>query len=213
MTELRNQRFLVIGASGGLGVALVEALNEKGAEVIAISKSGPFGLDITSEDARRQLCELVVAHDGVDGVIVASGLVGFGVHGTLNSADIAKLIDVDLVAPLQVLNDLIPHVHDGGNITVITGAVVDFATLGMAAYTAAKSGLSASCAVLRRELRSRKISVLDARPPHTETGLATRPLYGAAPAMKEGLSPTSVAERIVAGIEAGETEIPPALFS
>jgi cyclic-di-GMP-binding biofilm dispersal mediator protein len=67
--------------------------------------------------------------------------------------------------------------------------------------------------VLRRELRSRKISVLDARPPHTETGLATRPLYGHAPAMKEGLSPVSVAERIIAGIEAGETEIPPALFS
>ncbi len=213
VTELRNQRFLVIGATGGLGVALVEALNEKGAEVIAIGKSGPFGLDITSEDARRQLCELVVAHDGVDGVIVASGLVGFGLHGTIESGDIARLIDVDLVAPLQVLNDLIPHVRDGGNITLVTGAVVDFATLGMAAYTAAKSGLSASCAVLRRELRSRKISVLDARPPHTETGLATRPLYGAAPAMKEGLSPTSVAERIVAGIEAGETELPPALFS
>ena len=213
MTELRNQRFLVIGASGGLGSALVTALNEKGAEVIAIAKSGPFGLDITNEDARRELSELVVAHDGVDGIIIASGLVGFGIHGTLNSAELAQLIDVDLVAPLQVLNDLVPHIREGGNITVITGAVVDFATLGMAAYTAAKAGLSASCAVLRRELRSRKISVLDARPPHTETGLATRPLYGQAPAMKEGLSPASVAERIIAGIEAGETEIPPALFS
>jgi cyclic-di-GMP-binding biofilm dispersal mediator protein len=209
MTELRNQRFLVIGASGGLGSALVGALNEKGAEVIAIAKSGPFGLDITNEDARRQLSELVVAHDGIDGIIIASGLVGFGIHGTLNSAEVAQLI----VAPLQVLNDLVPHIREGGNITVITGAVVDFATLGMAAYTAAKAGLSASCAVLRRELRSRKISVLDARPPHTETGLATRPLYGQAPAMKEGLSPASVAERIIAGIEAGETEIPPALFS
>jgi hypothetical protein len=31
--------------------------------------------------------------------------------------------------------------------------------------------------------------------------------------MKEGLSPASVAERIIAGIETGETEIPPALFS
>jgi nucleoside-diphosphate-sugar epimerase len=76
MTELRNQRFLVIGASGGLGSALVAALNEKGAEVIAIAKSGPFGLDITNEDARRQLCELVVAHDGCFAVrLIVHGLI------------------------------------------------------------------------------------------------------------------------------------------
>jgi cyclic-di-GMP-binding biofilm dispersal mediator protein len=90
--------------------------------------------------------------------------------------------------------------------------VVDFPTLGMAIYTAAKAGLSASCAVLRRELRSRKINILDARPPHTETGLATRAIYGEAPKMKEGLAPDVVAQRIVEAIAESETELAPVVF-
>ena len=52
-----------------------------------------------------------------------------------------------------------------------------------------------------------KINVVDARPGHTETGLATRPLFGAAPQMPQGMTPTQVAERILAGIEAGEKVI------
>ena len=55
MTELRNQRFLVIGASGGLGSALVAALNEKGAEVIANSPAA-FGAFVQTEiDKVRKL--------------------------------------------------------------------------------------------------------------------------------------------------------------
>jgi cyclic-di-GMP-binding biofilm dispersal mediator protein len=50
------------------------------------------------------------------------------------------------------------------------------------------------------------------RPPHTETGLATRPLAGTAPRLPEGLDPEVVAARVVAAIEAGEREVPAANF-
>jgi cyclic-di-GMP-binding biofilm dispersal mediator protein len=174
--------------------------------------SADLPADITDASQRAHVVELVAEHGGVDGLIVASGEVGFGMHGTLSGSDISRIVDVDLTAPLALVNDLLPHVKDGGNITLITGAVVDFPTLGMAVYTAAKAGLSASCAVLRRELRSRKINVLDARPPHTETGLATRAIYGEAPKMKEGLAPDVVAQRIVEAIAEGETELAPVVF-
>jgi cyclic-di-GMP-binding biofilm dispersal mediator protein len=82
----------------------------------------------------------------------------------------------------------------------------------MAAYTAAKAGLSAACPVLRRELRGRKINVIDARPPHTETGLATRAIFGAAPKMKEGLQPDVVGVRIVDAIVNDESELAPVVF-
>jgi cyclic-di-GMP-binding biofilm dispersal mediator protein len=72
--------------------------------------------------------------------------------------------------------------------------------------------LAAAATALRRELRRAKVRVIDARPPHTETGLATRPLSGTAPAMAEGLAPQQVAERILQAIENGEDDLSSAGF-
>jgi len=47
---------------------------------------------------------------------------------------------------------------------------------GMVAYAASKAALTAADRALARELRVAGIGVTDARPPHTETGLADRPI-------------------------------------
>jgi cyclic-di-GMP-binding biofilm dispersal mediator protein len=46
--------------------------------------------------------------------------------------------------------------------------------------------------------------VIDIQPPHTETGLATRPIAGTAPTMPDGLQPSTVAARVVTAIENDE---------
>jgi cyclic-di-GMP-binding biofilm dispersal mediator protein len=84
--------------------------------------------------------------------------------------------------------------------------------MGMSAYAASKAALTAADRALARELRRDGVLVCDARPPHTETGLASRPLAGTAPRLPQGLDPAQVAERIVQGIEANETEIPSTSF-
>ncbi len=66
---------------------------------------------------------------------------------------------------------------------------------------------------VRREFRRMKVTVIDVRPPHTETGLATRPLAGSAPTMPPGLAPDAVAERIAQAIEQGEAVVEPGQFS
>lgn len=208
--ELSGKLFLVTGASGGLGRAVSAQLEARGAYVLRTTGGE---CDISIADDRDAIKQMVVDHGGIDGVVFASGIVGFGPHGSLASGDVARLIDVNTTGPLELVNSLLPDIRDGGAVVFITGAVVDFATVGMAAYTAAKAGLSAACTVLRRELRARKINVIDARPPHTETGLATRAVYGAAPKMKEGLAPDVVGGRIVEAIVNDETELPPASFA
>lgn len=221
MTALSNARVLVVGASGVLGQELTNECVRRGARVIGTALHGEINpscemsvhADITSPMGRRDIVAAVEQMSGVDVVIIASGVVGFGTHDAVSAEKIAQLIEVDLVAPLQLLQEVSPHIADEGNITFLTGAVVDVATLGMSAYTAAKSGLSSAAAVIRREMRARKIGVLDARPPHTETGLASRAVFGSAPTMKEGLDPALVARRIVTAIEANETDLPPAAFS
>ena len=207
--DISGKLFLVTGATGGLGSRIAADIEARGGYTLRTSGGE---CDISVAEDRKVITQLVVDHGGVDGVVFASGVVGFGMHGSLADGSVQRLIDVNVTGPLELTNELLPHVHDGGSIVFITGAVVDFTTIGMAAYTAAKAGLSAACPVLRRELRSRKINVIDARPPHTETGLATRAVYGEAPKMKQGLEPEVVAKRIVLAIENDETELAPVVF-
>lgn len=77
----------------------------------------------------------------------------------------------------------------------------------MACYSATKAALTAFDQALARELRRRRVDVIDIRPPHTETGLANRPLAGKAPRLPEGLAPDAVAVTVVEAIRAGAREL------
>jgi cyclic-di-GMP-binding biofilm dispersal mediator protein len=84
---------------------------------------------------------------------------------------------------------------------------------GLAAYSATKAGLWAFDQALTREVRKDGIRVIDARPGHTETGLANRAISGTAPAFPTGMTPEAVAERIVNAILSGENDLPSTAFS
>ena len=197
-----------MGSTGGLGQALTERLAARGAHVIGVGRRNSTDVrldqfvqaDITRPDDRARIVDAVKG-EGIDVVILASGVVGFTPHDLLPPDDIDAMITTNLTAPLQLMALLSPLVRSGGNVTVLSGAVVDMPTLGMSTYTATKAGLSGFASVLRREMRSRKISVLDVRPPHTETGLANHPLFGSAPTLPAGLAPSVVAEQILVAIE------------
>lgn len=219
--SIAGARALVVGATGGLGSAITERLVAGGARVVTSGRRELAGVgatlhvecDITvSSERERLIDDMIGALDGIDIVVIASGVVGFAPATVMRAADIAQLIAVDLAAPLALLGEVAPAVEDGGAIAVITGAIVDTPIPGTSTYAAAKAGLSSACAVVRRELRPRRINVIDVRPPHTETGLADRAVFGSAPTFPTGLSPSVVAERIVRGIADGESELAPSAF-
>ena len=83
---------------------------------------------------------------------------------------------------------------------------------GMAAYGASKAALRSFDEALAREARRKKIRVIDARPPHTETGLADHPIAGSAPKMPTGLSPAAVAQTICDAIDGDSNDLPAAAF-
>ena len=224
MTTIAGARVLVMGGSGGLGRALVAQLSAGGARVVSAGVRGdvtPVARaevhlvgDITVSDDRERIVDAALEHlGGLDVVVLGSGVVGFGTADTVRSADLQRLIDVDLTGPLAFLGLVGPEVAEGGTVVVITGAIVDTPIPGTSAYAAAKAGLSSAAVVLGRELRRRKVTVIDARPPHIETGLADRAVFGTAPTFPTGLTADVVSARIVAAIEAGERELPPAAFT
>ena len=83
----------------------------------------------------------------------------------------------------------------------------------MSAYSASKAALSAFNVSARIEVTPPQIRVIDARPPHTETGLADRPIAGRRAHLPTGLAPEAVAARIVRAVLDDETELPSAAFA
>jgi cyclic-di-GMP-binding biofilm dispersal mediator protein len=116
---------------------------------------------------------------------------------------------------IQGLVGLLKASSASGNdpfIVNISGVVAESPMAGLAAYSASKSALYAFDQAISRELRRDGIRVIDARPGHTETGLATRAIAGQAPAFPTGLTPESVAQRIVTAIIEDEKDLPSSAF-
>ena len=192
--SLAGASIVVTGASGGLGGFIARQLADYGARLTLVardvSKVESLGIDATlvsadlrdAETSRRIVAAAVGAHDRLDGLVNAAGVVAFGPLVDTDDEVIEDLFLTNVLGPLWLMRAAIP-------------------------------ALTAADRALARELRAAGIGVTDARPPHTETGLADRPISGTAPRLKEGLQPDVVARRIVAAIIAGEREIPADAFS
>jgi NAD(P)-dependent dehydrogenase (short-subunit alcohol dehydrogenase family) len=226
MTAILDARILVVGATGGLGRAVSLELVSRGAVLALAARSRErlvsqsilnevqLSLDLTVPDAPAAVVRAAHARLGrLDGVVCLAGAVAFGpLAGTPRSV-VEEIVALDLTLPLLLAQAAIPLLEPDGFVANASGVVAELPTAGLVAYSAAKAGVSAGYRALAREVRSRGIAVIDIRPPHTETGLADRPLHGVAPRLPVGLDPADVARRIVDAIEAREREVVAASFT
>jgi cyclic-di-GMP-binding biofilm dispersal mediator protein len=216
----------VAGATGGLGAAITRRLLDRGAVVTAFARRPErvAALDLAvaavaaGDLADPAACERAVATavgtaGRLDGVVNAAGVVAFGPFDELDDATLEALFRVNTLGPLRLLRAAVPFLAPGGFVVHLSAVVAEGPVAGMAAYSASKAALTAADVAIGRELRRRRITLVDARPPHTETGLAGRPLAGTPPTLPPGLAPDAVADRIVAAIEADERDLPSTAFA
>ena len=203
----------VVGATGGLGREVVAALATRGATVIRCNRSGGPDSDLTIDLRDSRAGDLLVehataAHGRLDGVVVAAGIVAFGDLVDTDDVVIEELFLTNAMGPMWLAKHVAPALQASQGFFVnLSGVVAESPMPGMAAYSASKAAAAAATEAVRREFRRMKVAVIDVRPPHTETGLATRPLAGQAPKMPAGLEPSAVAERIVTAIEQGDSTV------
>ncbi len=216
MSDFNGQVVAVVGATGGFGRALTEELRGRNATVVTVNRSGgtDVQLDLRDSTAGDALVEYVTsAHHRLDGVVVAAGIVAFGDLVDADDITIEELLLTNTMGPIWLAKRVAPMLADAQGFFVnISGVVAETPMPSMVAYSASKAASAAAMAALAKEWRRKKIRVIDARPPHTETGLSTRPLEGTAPKMPDGLDPAVVAERIVDAIVNGERELSGADF-
>jgi len=216
---LNSQHVVVVGATGVLGASIARQLAAHGARVSAIVRDhtrldgasvSQYALaDVTDTAALRTAIASVAPFDGF---VNATGVVAFGNVADLDDATLAQLFAVNAIAPIVMLRECATQLVDGGFFVNISGVVATQPVGGMAAYSASKAAAWAAMSAASREFRRRRIDVVDVRPPHTETGLASRPLAGIAPKMPTGLAPDAVAARIVDAVITGERDVPTEAF-
>ena len=218
--SLDSSVIAVVGATGELGSRVARLLAERGASLILVGRDATklegLGLpgmqvvaDLTDAGCGDAVADAARSASGrLDGVVNAAGVVAFGPLADTPDEVIEHVFLVNALGPLGLVKRLQPMLAESrGFIAQVSAVVADQPLPGMAAYAASKAALTAADTALVRELRRVGITVQDLRPPHTETGLAGRPLAGNAPSLPTGLDPDRVAERIVTAIENAETEV------
>ena len=231
--SLAGRSVLVVGATGGLGSSMTALLAGRGADLTLVARDEARlvalrdrcapGARIVPADIRRAgTAESVVAAaapEGVlDGLVVTSGIVAFGAFEDLPDDVAIDLFTTNTLAPMRILraaNAPLRAAAQAGRdpfALVVSAVVAETPMAGMAAYSASKAALTAFDAAVARELRRGGVRLIDARPPHTETGLATRPVHGEAPRLPQGLDPQAVAGVLLEAILDGRRDVPSADF-
>jgi cyclic-di-GMP-binding biofilm dispersal mediator protein len=171
-------------------------------------------LDLRAPEACAAAVRAAVEHGGaLDVVVNAVGVVAFGPVDELSVDVMEELFLTNTFVPIMLAGAALPHLGRGGVVVNISGVIAEQNLPGMAAYGASKAAVRSFDEALAREARRRGVRVLDARPPHTETGLAGRAIAGTAPAMPTGLAPDHVAAVICAAIDGDATDLPSSAFA
>lgn len=222
---LDNASVLLAGATGGLGRAIGAELARRGATLTLVSRSAErlaaldlggrrLALDLRSPDACDAAVAAAIEHAGqLDVVVNAVGVVAFGPVDELSIDAMEELFLTNTFVPIMLARAALPVLRPGAAIVNISGVIAETNLPGMAAYGASKAAVRAFDQALAREARRRDVRILDARPPHTETGLAERPIEGTAPRMPAGLAPELVATVICDALESGVTDLPSTAFA
>jgi len=215
---------LLTGATGGIGRALAAELAQRGAQRTLVARDraaleaipGPaarLAVDLRSPEACDQAVRTAQQHAGhLDVVINAVGVVAFGSIVDLSIDAMEELFLTNTFVPIMLARAALPHLPAGGAMVNLTGVIAEQNLPGMAAYGASKAAIRSFDEAFGREARRKKVRVLDARPPHTETGLVDRSIEGDAPRMPEGMAPEAVAATICQALTDGAKELPSSAF-
>lgn len=149
--ELAGQVALVSGGSGGIGLAIIHALGQAGAEAVSLDLTAPGekGIAWVKGDLRDDASvaaaveEVFQRHGRLDLVIHAAGVTRDAVLWKLPVADWDLVQTVNLRGAFLLLRHAVPALRrgKGGRIVLIGSINGSRGKFGLTAYAASKAGL------------------------------------------------------------------------
>jgi 3-oxoacyl-[acyl-carrier protein] reductase len=129
---LADRRFLVGGASRGLGAAVADALVAEGARVAGASRQPPSDAQASADDVFRVAVDLsqpsgpanavaaaVRALGGLDGLVVNTGGPPGGSFAAVDEAAWQRAIDGTLFSTLRLIRESLPHLREGRDPSIV----------------------------------------------------------------------------------------------
>jgi 2-C-methyl-D-erythritol 4-phosphate cytidylyltransferase len=139
--SLAGARMLVVGGTNGIGRSIADRAQHEGASVEVDGRS--MGLDIRDyallESRIRSVAERI---GGLDHVVVTAGILRVGPLATCSPAEIADVIDVNLIGSLNVARASHGHLRDSrGSLTLFASSSFTRGRSDYVAYSASKAGI------------------------------------------------------------------------
>lgn len=228
--KIEEAVIMITGASSGIGQATARAALQAGARVILLArrkdrldaladgsgKALAVACDVTQPDQIANAVRQGLARFGQIDVLINNA--GQGLYAAVEEIEAAKfrvLLELNLVAPLMMMQAVIPPMRRQGAgriINVSSGATL--ATYpGSAAYTSSKAGLNMLSGVARLELADAGITVSVIHPFMTRSEFYQSVKSGQEAAIEQSEqsaafahAPERVAEKILAMVESGEAQ-------
>lgn len=228
--ELTGKTVLITGASMGIGEALAEAFAEAGANLVLAARTESrlaeiahriarhgvttlsVAVDVTRDEDVQKLAEAALSLNGRVDVLINNA--GVGMNGAVAEMDIAALrrcLEVNLVAPIRLIQAFLPAMTGagGGTIVQISSVLGKVSVPYTAGYNASKYALNAISDALRLEAARAGVRVVSVYPGSTESNFRANSL-GAPGAPKVRLyrmTAETVARRIVKAVRRGERDV------
>lgn len=217
--KLQGKRILITGASGGIGRHLSLLLGQRGAQLlladrpcdavqalhtqmlVAGAQAAVLHADLAQAGAAEQLAQ---AAGEVDVLINLAGLPSFRLFQNESAENIARLWQVNVIAPMQLTRALLPAMlqRRSGRIVNIGSIFGSIGFACFASYSATKFAVRGFSEALRRELEGSGVDVTYIAPRYTKTPINAGAASRMAQALKMNMDdPERVALNIVRAIE------------
>lgn len=173
---------VITGGTSGIGLQTARRIVDEGGTVL-VTGNDPHklaslpddisGLQIDSSDltSATALGEAARARfPAIDGLFLNAGIGGVAPIGEITPDFYRRLVDINLGAPLFVIQELAPLLRDGSSILMTTSAAQNKGISQTALYSATKAGVRALARGLARDFAGRSIRVNCVSPGPIDTG-------------------------------------------
>ena len=223
--KLERKTILITGGTSGIGQELARQLLARGNTVIvtgrdqakldAAERALPGIHTIRSDvsepsDIAALHADVLARFPGLDVLVNNAGIMrNLDINKARDLVDVTRELDINLCGPIRMVQQFLPHLKTRPEAAIINvSSGLAFVPLPLSpVYCAAKAAIHSFSQSLRFQLRGTTVTVIELAPPGVETSLYRTEFPELADT--KAMDVKVLADKAIAGIEAGSLEIRP----